>query len=341
MPRDEKDEEYGLPRSGHDMVSTGPVVLGEGDYRYEVSGESWGHLPDGWFYREATAVAVDQHDRVYVFNRGTSPMVVFDTEGNMIDHWGEGVFKNPHGISVDPDGNLFCVDNGDSTVRKFTPSGELLMTLGVANKPSAPMSGIPFCAPTHVAIDPGSGEIYVADGYTNARVHKFSPEGELMFSWGESGTDEGQFNIVHNIATDSSGLVYVADRENHRIQIFDPDGKYRTQWVNMGRSAAIYIDTRSERDLVYIGEYFTGIGTNHMATRLGPRITVMTTAGEVLSRAGTESYGSQSGRFFSPHGIAVDSRGDIFVAEVAHSDYGTPWRVSQELRSMQKMVRLR
>lgn len=341
MTDDIENEEYGLPRSGHDAGSNGPIVLGDGEYRYELSGENWGRLPDGWKYQEATAVAVDDEDRVYVFNRGTSPMVVFDTAGNMIDSWGEGIFENPHGISVDPDGNLFCVDNADSTVRKFTPSGELLMTLGEANRPSAPMSGVPFSAPTHVAIDPGSGEIYVADGYSNACVHKFSPDGELMFSWGESGTDEGQFNIVHNIATDSAGQVYVADRENHRIQVFGPDGKYRTQFVNLSRAAAIYIDTRHEQDLIYIGEYFSGIGTNHMGINLGPRVTVMTTDGVVVGRAGTESYGTQPGRFFSPHGIAVDSHGDIYVAEVAHSDYGKPWHVSEELRSMQKMVRVR
>ena len=340
MPNDTDSPEYGLPRSGHDSTGGGPTVLGEGKYRYEVSGENWGRLPDGWYYREATAVAVDQRDRVYVFNRGTTPVLVFDTAGNMLDSWGQGIFKNPHGISIDPDGNLFCVDSGDSTVRKFTPSGELLMTLGEADRPSAPMSGIPFNAPTHVATDPRSGEIYVADGYTNACVHKFSPDGELMFSWGESGTDEGQFNIVHNIATDSAGQVYVVDRENHRVQVFGPDGEYRTQWVNLSRAAAICIDTRHEQDLVYIGEYFSGIGTNHMGTRLGPRVTVMNTDGEVVGRAGTESYGSQPGRFFSPHGIAVDSHGDIYVAEVAHSDFGRPWNVSEELRSMQKMVRV-
>ena len=275
--------ESGLPRAGHESgdPSTGSDVIGAGEYRYRVTGDNWGTLPDGWFYKEATAVAVDADDRVYVFNRGTRPIVVFDTDGNMVDSWGEGIFSNPHGISVGPDGNLFCVDNGDSTVRKFTPSGELLMTLGEANKPSAPMNGQPFSEPTHVAIDPSSGEIYVADGYANASIHKFSPDGELMFSWGESGTGEGQFNIVHNIATDSSGQVYVADRENHRIQVFGPDGEYLTQWVNMSRAAAIYIDTRHEEDLVYIGEYFSGIGTNHMGTRLGPRVTVMTVLSEL------------------------------------------------------------
>lgn len=335
-------QEYGLPRTGHDLAGDGrPVTLGEGAYRYRVTGESWGRLPEGWIYREATAVAVDRADRVFVFNRGTKPMVVFDTDGNMLDSWGEGVFKNPHGVSIDPDGNLFCVDNGDSTVRKFTPSGELLMTLGTPNKPSPPMSGRPFSAPTHVAVSPATGEIYVADGYRNAAVHRFSPDGELMQSWGESGTDPGQFNIVHNIALDRSGRVYIADRENHRIQVFSADGRYETQWVNMSRAAAICIDTRQAEDIVYIGEYFGGIGTNNMATRLGPRVTVMDTQGKVLARVGIESYGTQTGRFFSPHGIAVDSRGDIYVAEVAHSDYGKVWKVTEELRSMQKLERVR
>ncbi len=343
MVNDKENQEYGLPRSGHESTDgpVGPVVLGEGEFRYTVSGENWGHLPDGWVLREATAVAVDQQDRVYVFNRGTSPVIVFDTDGNMIDSWGEGLFKNPHGISVDPDGNLFCVDNGDSTVRKLSPSGELLMTLGEANNPSEQMSGKPFSVPTHVAIDPRTGEFYVADGYSNASVHKFTPEGDLITSWGESGTNESQFNIVHNIATDSEGRVYVADRENHRIQVFSPEGVYLTQWVNMSRTAALYIDTRHERDLVYIGEYFSGIGTNHIGTNLGPRVTVMNTSGEIVARVGTESYGSQSGRFFSPHGIAVDSHGDIYVAEVSHSDYGKGWHVPHELRSMQKLVRVR
>ena len=165
MSDDIENQEYGLPRVGHETRIDGPVVLGDGEFQYEISGENWGRLPDGWNYREATAVAVDEQDRVYVFNRGTCPIVVFDQIGNMLDSWGQGIFDNPHGISLDLDGNLFCVDSGDSTVRKFTPEGELLMTIGEANQPSQPMSGNPFNAPTHVATDPISGEIYVADGY--------------------------------------------------------------------------------------------------------------------------------------------------------------------------------
>ena len=202
------------------------------------------------------------------------------------------------------------------------------------------MSGEPFSVPAHVAIDQRTGEFYVADGYSNARVHKYSPDGAHLFSWGESGTAEGQFNIVHNVTTDGDGWVYVADRENHRIQIFSPEGKFETQWVNLSRAAAICIDGRSGQELVYIGEYFCGIGSNDIGTDLGPRVSIMNTKGEVLARVGRWSYGAQSGRFYSPHGIAVDSRGDIYVAEVSWSDYGSKMDPPRELRSMQKLVKL-
>ena len=111
------------------------------------------------------------------------------------------------------------------------------MTLGEKDRPAAAMSGKPFRLPTHVAIDPRNGELFVSDGYGNARVHRYSPEGCLLSSWGESGTFPGHLNIVHNIAIDRDGWVYVADRDNRRIQVFDTCGKYETQWVNLSRAA--------------------------------------------------------------------------------------------------------
>jgi len=340
--KDLKSLESGLPSLGHREEGglPGPVVLGDGDFRYEVSGENWGKLPDGWFYREATAVAIDARDRVYVFNRGTSPVVVFDTDGNLLDSWGTGQFVIPHGVTVGPDGNLFCVDTGANSIRKFTPEGRLLMTVGDAGMPTPRMSNRPFSVPTHVGVDPRTGDFYVTDGYSNAAVHKFSPDGRHLSTFGESGTGEGQFNIVHNVKVDREGWVYVADRENHRIQVFSAHGRFETQFVNLSRAAALEIDLRGDRDVVYIGEYFAGLPSNDIGTNLGPRITVMSTAGKVLSRVGTEPYGSQVGRFFSPHGVAVDSKGDLYVAEVSHSDYGSRWEIERELRSMQKLVRV-
>ena len=317
------------------------VLLGSGEYTYEVSGEDWGNLPEGATYKEATAVDVDDNDNVYVFNRGTHPMIVFDTEGNVQRTWGHGIFNNPHGVTVGPDGNLWCVDNGDHTVRQMTPDGKVLMTIGTPGKPSPPMSGKPFNAPAHVAFDPRNGEFYVGDGYTNAAVHKYSPDGKHLFSWGESGNDPGQFNIVHYVGVDKDGWVYVADRENHRIQIFSPEGKFEAQWTNMSRTACLYLDTKGDRELIYVGEYFSGINPNRMGTQLGPRVSIYDTSGNRLARLGEQTYGDEPGRFYSPHGISVDSKGDIYVAEVSYADYGSKMSPPKELRSMQKLIKQR
>ena len=313
--------------------------LGSGEYTYEVSGDNWGELPDGWIYQEATAVAVDSSDNVYVFNRGGHPVIVFDSDGKFLRSWGEGIFDTPHGITIGPDDSVYCVDNGDSTVRKLTTDGKLIFTLGDPGNPAPAMSGKPFNRPTHVGVDPRNGILYVADGYSNAHVHTYDPDGNYLGTWGESGTDVGQLNIVHNIDIDSDGYVYIGDRENHRVQIFDENGKYETQWVNMSRAAAVYIDKRGESDIVYVGEYFAGIASNVIGTDLGPRVSIYQTDGTLLARGGRESYGDEPGRFYSPHGIAVDSKGDIYVAEVSYSDYGSKMKPPRELRSMQKLVK--
>ncbi len=313
------------------------VTLGEGKHTYATTGANWGDLPAGAVYKEATSVAVDSQDNVYVFNRGTHPMVVYDSAGSLLRTWGHGVFDTPHGVAVGPDDAVYCIDSGDHTVRKFTPEGELLMTLGTAGEAPPPMSGEPFNRPTTVAFAPNSDGFYVADGYSNAHVHKFSGAGELLHSWGASGTQPGHFSIVHDIAVDANGRVYIADRENHRVQIFGADGAYIDQWVNLSKAACVAVDPRGE-DLVYVGEYFGGIDSNAMGRDLGPRVSILDTAGNVLARLGRESYGDAPGRFYSPHSLAVDSNGDIYVAEVSWSEYGSKLEPPRELRSLQKLI---
>ena len=314
------------------------ATLGSGRFTYEVSGEDWGKLPKGWTYKEATAVAVDSGDNVYVFNRGGHAVTVFDRDGNFLRSWGDDIFSVPHGISIGPDDSVFCTDSGDHTVRKFTSDGRLLMTLGEANSPAPAMSGEPFKSPTHLAVDPRNGDLYVADGYGNARVHRYTPDGKYVKSWGESGTGPGQLNIVHNIDMDEDGWVYIADRENRRIQVFDTDGNLEAYWVHLSRAATVCVDRRGT-GLVYVGEYYGGIGSNELGTDLGPRVTVFDRQGNIKARLGRESYGEEAGRFYAPHGLAVDSRGDIYVAEVSYAEYGRNMDPPQELRSLQKLVR--
>ena len=143
------------------------------------------------------------------------------------------------------------------------------MTLGTSGHAAEFMSGDPFNRCTHVAIDPRNGDFFVSDGYGNARIHKYSPDGRLLFSWGESGNGPGQFNIAHNICTSSDGRVYLADRENHRVQVFNSDGHFLDQWVNMARPCGLYIDQAA--GLVYIGELGAAIGANDQGHGLGPR----------------------------------------------------------------------
>src|SRR5262249_47012331 len=156
-----------------------------------------------------------------------------------------------------PDDTIWLTDDGDHTVRHCTLDGKILLTLGVPGKPAPYMSGEPFHRCTHTALSP-QGDLYVSDGYGNARVHKYAPNGALVRSWGAPGTDPGQFNIAHNICCDAGGWVYVADRENHRVQVFDPHGRYETQWNKMHRPSGLFLDPRPQSRF-YVGEIGGGI----------------------------------------------------------------------------------
>ena len=312
------------------------VQLGAEQYTYEIA-EGWGNLPDGWKFKEVAAVGVDANDNVYAFNRGEHPMIVFDKNGNFLRSWGEGIFPRAHGITMNPDDTMFCTDDGDHTVRKCTLDGKVLFTLGISGQPAPFMSGDPFNRCTHVAVDPRNGDFYVTDGYGNARVHKYSPDGNHLFSWGESGTWPGEFNIAHNVCTDKEGWVYVADRENHRVQIFDSNGKFETQWTNMARPCGLYIN--QETGLVYVGELGAAIGANLAATGLGPRISIYDTSGKVIARLGNQGEGFETGKFVAPHGVCIDSRADIYVGEVSWTHTRSYSNPPDDPRTLQKLVK--
>ena len=317
------------------------VIVGDGQYKYRVE-ENWAKLPDGWYFKDIGGVGVDKRDNVYVFNRGEHPVIVLDRDGNFLRSWGEGVFVRPHGLHMAPDDTVFLTDDADHTVRKCTLDGKVLMTLGVSGKPSEFFSGEPFHRCTHTALSP-KGEIYVSDGYGNARVHKYTPDGKLIMSWGGPGTDPGQFNIVHNVCCDADGWVYIADRENHRIQVFNGDGKFEAQWKNLHRPCALHMESPAN-PVFYIGEYgphYRPLTRN--VPNLGPRISITDRHGNILARLGSQPAGMEPGQFFAPHGMCVDSRGDIYIGDVANVEWayiniGVP--KPDIIRTFQKLVKV-
>ncbi|MBI4587616.1 MAG: hypothetical protein HY725_02155 [Candidatus Rokubacteria bacterium] len=300
--------------------------------------DGWGKPPDGWHYVEAAGVAVDSKDHVYVFNRGEHPVIVFDREGNFLRSWGEGLVGRAHGITIGPDDEVWLTDDGNHTIRKFTPEGRLLLTLGDPDKPATLQSGKPFNRPTHVALSPSSGDFYISDGYGNSRVHKYDPKGRHLFSWGEPGTDPGCFNLPHNIATDAEGLVYVADRENHRIQVFDDQGQYLAQLNNLHRPCGLFIDRREGRR-VYVGELGTGLTVNASVPGIGNRVSILSLKGDLLGRVGDRFGGEKPGQFVAPHSVVSDSGGDLYVAEVSYTVRGRHEDPPREIRCLQKFVR--
>jgi DNA-binding beta-propeller fold protein YncE len=301
--------------------------------------EGWGRLPEGWSFVEATSVAVDQADNVWVFNRGAHPVILFDREGTFRRSWGEGLIRRAHGITAGPDGTLWLTDDLHHTVRQFTPEGKLLLTIGDPDTPSTLQGGKPFNRPTHVALCPRTGDIYVSDGYGNSRVHKYDPKGRHLFSWGEPGTDPGCFNLPHNIATDAEGLVYVADRENHRVQIFDEKGRYQAQLNNLHRPCGLFCDRR-DGGVLYVGELPTSQAVNAAVANVGARVSAVTLKGDLLGRVGGRFAGEKPGEFVAPHGCVVDSRRDLYVAEVSWTAKGSLENPPREIRSLQKFERL-
>ena len=310
-------------------------TYGDGDFRFTYA-DGWAKMPDGMTLKECAGVAVDSHDNVYALTRGDHPVVVFDRDGNFLRSFGEGLFSaRTHGLYIANDDSVLVVDDGLHTIQKFTPEGEKLMQLGESNEPKARWSGEPFNRPTSAAIMPSNGDIYVSDGYGNSRIHVFTGAGEYEFSWGSPGIDAGQFMRPHNIAIDADDRVYVVDRECHRIQVFDALGGFITMWNNIHRPDAMVL----WQDHIYVGE-LNGLSGLDDAPGLGHRVSVFDLEGNLVSRFGAPEEGEGAGQFIAPHGIAVDSHGALYVAEVSFTIRGRHMDPPRELRSLSKYDRV-
>ena len=264
------------------------------DYR-PVAG--WPQLPPGLELGAVSAVATDAKDRVFVAHRAAKPILVFDRDGKFLRAWGDDHIQTPHGLRIDPEGNVWVTDIGNHLVMKFDPEGKLLLSLG--RKGEAGSKPDRFDRPTDVAISP-TGEFYIADGYGNSRVMKFSRDGKLLKQWGVKGKGEGEFNLPHAICLDAKGNLYVGDRENDRVQVFDSEGKFLKQWNESGAPYGLFLT--GDRLLVADG-------------RAG-WVRVLSLEGKSLGRWGEK--GTMAGQFQMPHMLCVDSRGDVYVAEVTN-----------------------
>jgi DNA-binding beta-propeller fold protein YncE len=270
--------------------------------------QDWAQLPKGWNFGECSGVDIDKNDNVWVFNRSPHPVIQFDKSGKMLQAWSDMPVTTAHGIRVDPDGNIWTVDVAAHRVMKFTSSGRLLMMIGQVGGNPGPNNDTKdgLNRPANLTFSP-SGDFFVADGYANSRVVKYNKDGEYQLHWGVKGTGDGEFNLVHDVALDSQGRVYVADRTNQRVQIFDQKGKFLGKWTDVGSPWGLYY-VRRENAL-------------YMCDGVNDRICKLNLDGQVLGVL--SSHGKIPGKLDFPHSIAVDSTGAIYVAEIKN------WRVQK------------
>ncbi|MCY4556118.1 MAG: hypothetical protein OXF79_07010 [Chloroflexi bacterium] len=287
------------------------ATVGSGEFIYEVV-DNWAKTPDGWTIGQAEP-ACDSHDRVYVFNRGDHPLMVFDREGNFQGEWGREYLTDAHGIYISGEDHIYLPVRESHAIVKCTLDGKPLMTMGVWDAPSdtggARPDGTmwkaagPFNRCTDIALAP-NGDLFVSDGYANSRVHKFSPDGRLLHSWGRPGKrGPGEFHIPHGIWVHWDGRVMVCDRENNRIQLFTGDGQYLGMWTDLARPCDIYVD---HDGIAYVVE-------------LDAFMTILNMDGEVLAKVDIGGAGG--------HAVWADSRGDLYIGH------------NQEGRRLVKLVR--
>jgi streptogramin lyase len=278
------------------------VTIGSGAHRYRFE-RAWAKLPRGWSFgnadpaarppRTALKGAVAANGDVFVVSRSAHPVCVFDPAGNFVTSWGEGLYSDfVHALAIAPDGTVFVTDSGLHAIFHHQPDGTPIRTYGTPGMPSPTLYGNPFNMPTHIAFHP-NGDAYVSDGYGNRRVHRFGADGTHKMSWGEPGEGPGQFALVHFIAIDAAGTIYIADRENQRIQLFDEGGTWLADWRGFDMPSDLAIG----RQAIYVG------GRDGLSIWTHGRE-------EIVRWAADEPYPGA----FNIHGIWLDANENIYLA---------------------------
>ena len=195
----------------------------------------------GWATGMVSWVAASKDGLTYLLQRGdkADPVIAVDRDGNIVRSWGKGMYTMPHAIRVDPQGNVWTTDASSSMVYKFKPDGTLLMKIDVGGQPASCANN--FCSTTDVAFA-RDGHIFISDGYRNARILEYTADGKKVNEWGKAGTGPGEFRLPHSIQIDERGIIYVADRENGRIQRFDRSGKFLGEWTQYGKTFGLVLD---------------------------------------------------------------------------------------------------
>ena len=272
----------------------------------------------------AADAAADSRGNIYILNGAPGPISVHSPDGHFLYALGEGIIAEGHGIFIDDNDCLYIADSRLHAVFKLSHEGELLLTLGHPGHPSD--TGVlngnfktvlrgaePFNVPDKVCVAP-DGEIFVTDGYGNARVHRFAPDGTLLASWGEPGDGPGEFHIPHGVGV-CGDTVYVADRENSRIQVFDRSGTLTDIWEDIARPDGLCVWNGH----VYVPElgyrmFIDNVLFIPSPALPGARVRIFNLEGKEVARIGTEDGGAD-GSFFSPHSINMDREGCFYVAD--------------------------
>ncbi|MBV8729347.1 MAG: hypothetical protein JO336_06020 [Acidobacteriia bacterium] len=264
-------------------------------------------LPAGVAMGAPASVAFDSHGHIIVLNRGPQPLIEFDEKGTFVRSFGEGLFTRSHGLHIDRAGNIWATDVGGHTVMKLSPQGQVLLTLGTKGQSgewNEAAQSHKFNEPNDVAIG-ANGDIFVVQGHTpgrgDPRVLKFDKNGNFLKTWGGKGTEPGQFEVAHGIAMDAKGMLWVTDRENQRVQIFDQDGKFVREMKYAGLPCGLTIGS----DAIYMVNGFAG------------QLLKLDMNGNVLAATGKPGKGL--GEFGEAHFVAVSPKGEIYVADTVNA----------------------